>query len=135
MDFEELGLIAAFGAAIAFSIVFIMTYFLSSFVALKKAPKERALWTVGVSYVGYLALLVSSLPSQYILAAVSLSVPTTFIIYLHFKRSFVKLWYDDPNMIPEHMKLANDDWRVPLYLLLAVAVVVGIKKAFAILAL
>ena len=128
MDFKELLQIIAYGLGVAFCLVFILTFLLSHFVALKKPPKGRALWTVGLGYAGYLALLVFSLPSEYLFAAVALSIPASVVIYFHFRRSFAKLWFDDPSLMPEGTKVANDDWRVALYFLLAAVVAVLLKK-------
>ena len=130
MDFKELGMIAAYGFGFSFSIIFILTFFLSNFIALKKPPKARTFLTVGVSYVAYLALVVSSLPSEYFAVAIGLSIPSALVVFYYFRRSFAKLWYDDPSLMPAGTKLANDDWRVALYFLLAVIVAVLVRKLF-----
>lgn len=129
MDLKDTALAVALGSAIAFCVVFVISFVLTHFVALKQPPKERAMWTVGVSFAAYMALLLSSSPSEYILGAIALSILPTLLIYLHFKRGFLKLWYDDPSLIPDGVKIANDDWRVGLYLLVAAAVVAFITKA------
>jgi membrane associated rhomboid family serine protease len=129
MSIKDAAILIALASAIAFCIVFVISYVFSYFVALKQPPKERALWTVGLSFAAYMAIILSSFPSDYVLVAIASSIISTLLIYLYHKYGFLKIWYDDPSMIPHGIKIANDDWRVGLYLLIAAAVVVLIKKA------
>ena len=129
MSVKDAAILMALASAIALCVVFVISYVFSYFVALKQPPKERALWTVGLRFAAYMAIILTSLPSDYVLAATVSSILPTLLIYLYYKYGFLKIWYDDPSMIPNGVKIANDDWRVGLYLLIAAAVVVLIKKA------
>lgn len=134
MDMKAISYLVALGSAAAFSGVFLMSSILIKFVALKKPPKERAMWTIGVSFTTYMVLLLTISPSEYVFPAIALSILPTLLIYIYFKRELIKLWYDDPSLIPDGVKIANDDWRVGLYLLVSAVIAALIKSAHVVLA-
>lgn len=99
------------------------------FVGLQSPPIRRAFLTALAGYALCVAALISMLPTEWTLLAPLLSLPATVITYLYWKPRFIRAWYEDPSLIPEGMAIANQDWRVGLYVLLAAVVVAVIKKA------
>lgn len=114
---------------LALGIIFCFAFLFSHFVALAQPPKQRAMWTVGAASVIYFGLLISALPLEYLFVGLGPAPIAIFLMQLYWHRFFAKAWYDDPNDIPDGMTRANEDWRVALYALVAVAVVAFVKKA------
>lgn len=105
------------------------SFALVKFVALQSPPIRRAFLTAASAYAVCVAVAVFGGPSEFALWAPLASLPVAPLVYWYWKRSFVKAWYVDPAMIPEGMTIANQDWRIGIYVLVGALAVAFIKKA------
>lgn len=112
-----------------------VSFGLIKFVGLQSPPIRRAFLTAASAYAICVVLLVFGGINEYAIWAPLASLPAVPVNYFYWKSTFIKAWYDDPALIPEGLSISNQDWRVGIYVLVAVIVVAFMKKAPLILGL
>lgn len=102
---------------------------LVKFVGLQSPPLRRAILTTAIAYALSVIAGISMAPTEYVLWVPLVCAPATLFVYFYWKRIFVRAWYEDASLIPEGMTLANEDWRIGLYALVAAIALAFIQKA------
>lgn len=125
---------AALFAGMAFIVNFFVGFLLYRFVALNSPPERRAFWTVfpgyiaaGLAMVFGMSGLVSPLWSPIV------PLPGALLMYWWLVRDLRKGWIENPEDLPDGVKLANSDWRMGLAgvaaLIVAAAIRVMIRRS------
>ena len=108
-------------------IISMATIILHKFIALKMRPGPRAAWTIGIAYLLATAIWVFGGPPEAIAYAPLAAVPGALLAYWYWQGEFRRAWVEDPNQLPEGVNLANDDWRIGLFAVVA-AVIIAVLK-------
>lgn len=82
-------------------------------VALKQNPEWRALWTAAPAYI-IAILIIYEVDAYPPWLTAAMQIPSAILIHLFLLYSYRKAWIDDDE-IPEGIRLENSDWRVGLF--------------------
>lgn len=119
---------AAVASAMSLLLIAIGSAILHFFVALNSPPARRAAWTAGLPY-----LLLSTFGTlgsgddlfPFWIWPVAGLLPAA-IVYWFWLRDFQKRWYSSVEDLPDHVPLANHDWKNGLLHLFALIVFAAI---------
>jgi hypothetical protein len=128
MTLQEMMLIGLLYAGMCLAIMAPISYGLTKFVALKARPSDRSAWTAGAAYLIVTGLFIfGGVPGHEAIAPLA-ALPGGLITFWYWRMEFRKAWIEDPEHLAENQTLANDDWRVGLWILVA-AIVIAVVKA------
>lgn len=116
-------------AAISLVIIAFVAAILHFFVALNASPHKRAFWTVAPAYAlcVFFGTAPADSPFPIWIWPIGALIPAT-IWYWFWLRDFQKRWYQNMEDVPDHVPLANHDWKNGL-LQLAILLVIGSAAA------
>ena len=120
-------------AAIGYLIVAGVSYVLHFIVALTSPPIQRARWTTGPGYIIAAAALTSVVfAGEKDIESLGwcgplLAMPGGLFWYWYWRKEFIRAWIDDSQGVPEGVELENDDWRIGLIGVTAVAAAIALK--------
>ena len=113
-------------AAVATLILAVISYGLHFFVALKSPPSKRAAWTAGSAYLVTTSFAIFGGVPGYELIAPAAVIPGALIAFWYWRAEFRDQWIQNPDIGPDGITLANDDWRIGLLRLLLIIAVAAI---------
>lgn len=112
------------------AVIAIVSWLLHYFVALNSPPTQRAASIVGISYVLASAFWLFGGPEGDCWEGPFAAIPGALLAFWWWRSDFRKAWIDDAGGVPEGIKLANSDWKIGLFGLLAMIVAATIKMMF-----
>ena len=120
-------LMAAMGGLLVAGLSFALQYF----VALKERPSARAAWTAGVAYlVASVFFIFGAGVGDYEWAGPLLTIPGGVSAFYFWRSDFRRSWIDGPQDLETGDTIANDDWRIGLWLVGAVIVTLLLRSLF-----
>lgn len=123
-DALELGLIIV---GMPFAVIAISSWLLHYFVQLNAPPTQRAAWIVGIGYAISSTIWLFAGPAGDRWEGPFAAIPGAALAFWWWRRDFRYAWIDDGEELPEGVSMANTDWRVGLFGLLAMLVAAAIK--------
>lgn len=101
-----------------------IAFVLHFFIALEATPSRRAGWTAGIAYLlaTILFLFGGNLRPEQQIWVPLVCLPSALIVFLFWRNDFRRRWIENPDLLPEGMTIANDDWRIGLAEVLAFTV-------------
>jgi len=128
-SYEGILTMLGLSAAASLLIIALVAAVLHFFVALNAPPRRRAFWTVAPAYAlcVFFGTAPADSPFPIWVWPVGALVPAA-IWYWFWLRDFEKRWYQNLEDLPDHVPLANQDWKNGL-LQLATLLVIGLAMA------
>ena len=123
-DLLMLGIVALLGPLV---IVAGISFGLHYFIALQAQPSQRAAWTAGLAYLATVLIFLFVGVGGYEIGASIAALPSGVIAFWFWRREFRRAWLDDPELLPEGVKLANHDWHIGLGVVVMAVAAAAIK--------
>lgn len=127
MTFTEMlqvfGLIAGIIGVVMYALNFVLRFF----VGLQAPPLKRTILTVGSAYLlAVVGFMFGGLP-EYQLWSPLFGLPPALLLGFLEYREFKARWFEHVEQLPEGATLANDDWRVGLFIVGALIAAASVK--------